>query len=199
MNGFDKRQQQKKQQILQAAFDLMNTDSGIKNIKIDDLVEQANVSKTSIFNYFGNKENVIQEVFKQFINNLAVQAKEIIARNDSFEETFIALSFNKGQLLQKINRQFYLDIMAYMVTKQGSDISILMNEYTHTTSNMMLDLFARGRKEGKIDSGYSDEFLLLYIQSFVEGVSNPKIYEQVLPYISEWTEVFLKGFAPVNK
>lgn len=64
---------------------------------------------------------------------------------------------------------------------------------------MIIDLFARGRKEGKIDSKYSDEFLLLYIQSFVEGVSNPKIYEQVLPYISEWTEVFLKGFAPVNK
>ena len=199
MNGFDKRQQQKKQQILQAAFDLMNTDRGIKNIKIEDIVEQANVSKTSIFNYFGNKENVIQEVFKQFINQMTAEATAIINRDNSFEETFIALSLNKARLLQKINRQLYLDMMAYMVSKQGSDISILMNEYTHITSNMIIDLFARGRKEGKIDLKYSDEFLLLYIQSFVEGVSNPKIYEQVLPYISEWTEVFLKGFAPVNK
>ena len=101
MNGFDKRQKQKKQQILQAAFDLMNTDRGIKNIKIEDIVEQANVSKTSIFNYFGNKENVIQEVFKQFINQMTIEATAIINRNDSFEETFIALSLNKARLLQK--------------------------------------------------------------------------------------------------
>lgn len=128
MNGFDKRQKQKKQQILQAAFDLMNTDRGIKNIKIEDIVDQANVSKTSIFNYFGSKENVIQEVFKQFINQMTIEATAIINRNDSFEETFIALSLNKARLLQKINRQLYLDMMAYMVSKQGSDISILMNE-----------------------------------------------------------------------
>lgn len=64
---------------------------------------------------------------------------------------------------------------------------------------MMLDLFHRGRKEGKVDLKYSDEFLLLYFQATVEGISNPQIYERVVPYTEEWTEILIKGIAPKGK
>jgi hypothetical protein len=61
---------------------------------------------------------------------------------------------------------------------------------------MLLDLFHRGRKEGKVDLKYSDEFLILYFQSLVEGMSHPTIYERMLPYSEEWTEILLAGMAP---
>ena len=60
----------------------------------------------------------------------------------------------------------------------------------------MLDLFHRGRKEGKVDLKYSDEFLMLYFQAMIEGISNPQIYEKILPYTAEWTELLVKGIAP---
>ncbi|OEH56329.1 hypothetical protein AQ616_02080 [Oceanobacillus sp. E9] len=72
----------------------------------------------------------------------------------------------------------------------------MINKFAENSYGMLLDLFHRGRKEGKVDLKYSDEFLLLYFQAIVEGISNPKIYERIVPYTEEWTELLIKGLAP---
>lgn len=196
MNGYEKRTQEKKNQVLEATFYLMNTATGIENLTMDDIAKNANVGKTSIFKYFGNKENLIKEVFEFFLNKIRETALEIMAENKPFEETLIAMSQNKINYLEKINKQFYLDLMDF-ATKKGDDgLSIMMQQYIKESYNIMLDLFHRGRKEGKVDLKYSDEFLLVYFQALVEGISSPHIYRKILPYTAQWTELLVKGIAP---
>jgi len=196
MNGYERRTQEKKNKVLEATFHLMNTDAGVENITMDDIAKNANVGKTSIFKYFESKENLIHEVFKYFLNKIGETAKEIMAEDRPFEETLIAMSQNKINYLQKINKQFYLDLMDF-VTKKGDDgISLMMKQYTKESYNIMLDLFHRGRKEGKVDLKYSDEFLMIYFQALVEGISSPHIYPKILPYTAQWTELLIKGIAP---
>ncbi|MBC1398997.1 TetR/AcrR family transcriptional regulator [Listeria fleischmannii] len=196
MNGFEKRTEEKKKSVLESAFALMNNDAGVKNLTIDDLVKEANVGKTTIFKYFGSKENIIHEVFIHFLNEMGDSAKAIMAQNKPFEETIIEMSQNKIRFLDKVNKQFYLDLMAYFTEKEDDGSTRIMAEYTKQSFDMMLDLFHRGRKEGKVDLKYSDEFLILYFQALVEGISNPSIYERILPYTEEWTELLVKGIAP---
>ncbi|WP_086348293.1 TetR/AcrR family transcriptional regulator [Candidatus Enterococcus clewellii] len=196
MNGFERRTEEKKSQVLQAAFELMNTDHGIENLTIDEVSKKANVGKTSIFTYFGNKEKLIHEVFIHSIEEMSNKAKKLMAENRPFEETLIAMSQNKIDYLEKINPQFYLDLMKYFTEKGDNGFTRMMEEYTKQSFNIMLDLFHRGRKEGKVDLKYSDEFLMLYFQAIIEGISNPQIYERILPYTAEWTEVLVKGIAP---
>lgn len=196
MNGFEKRTQEKKQRVLEATFNLMNTDAGIGNLTIDEIAKHANVGKTTIFKYFSNKENLMYEVFINFLDKMGETAKEIIGEDKPFEETLIAMSQNKINYLDKVNKQFYLDLMQYFTEKGDDGSSLIMSQYTKETFSIMLDLFHRGRKEGKIDLKYSDEFLLLYFQAIIEGISNPQIYERILPYTAEWTEILIKGIAP---
>ena len=33
-------------------------------------------------------------------------------------------------------------------------------------------------------------------KAMIEGISNPQIYEKILPYTAEWTELLVKGIAP---
>lgn len=196
MNGYEKRTQEKKNQVLEATFYLMNTATGIENLTMEDIAKNANVGKTSIFKYFGSKENLIKEVFEFFLNKIRETALEIMAENKPFEETLIAMSQNKINYLEKINKQFYLDLMDF-ATKKGDDgLSIMMQQYIKESYNIMLDLFHRGRKEGKVDLKYSDEFLLVYFQALVEGISSPHIYRKILPYTAQWTELLIKGIAP---
>lgn len=196
MNGFEKRTQEKKNQVLEATFNLMNTDAGIEKLTMDEIAEQSNVGKTTIFKYFGSKENLIYEVFKYFLNKMGDTARGIMAENKPFEETLIAMSQNKIQFLDKIKKEFYLDLMDY-VTKKGDDgLSVIMQQYAKESFNLMLDLFHRGRKEGKVDLKYSDEFLLIYFQALVEGISSPHIYDKIIPYTAQWTELMIKGIAP---
>ncbi|WP_163193491.1 TetR/AcrR family transcriptional regulator [Clostridium thermarum] len=196
MNGYEKRTQDKRNQVLEAAFELMSKDGGIENLTIDDVAKNAKVSKTSIFKYFGSKENLINEVFKYFLDKIGNTAREIMSKNMPFEETLIAMTQNKINHIKKINKQFYLDLMDFLTRKQDNGLSLLMEQYTKESYSIMLDLFHRGRKEGKVDLKYSDEFLLLYFQSIVEGISSPHIYERILPYTAQWTELLIKGIAP---
>ncbi len=196
MSGYEKRTQEKKNQVLKATFDLINKDSGIENLTIDEISKHAKVGKTSIFKYFGSKENLINEVFKCFLDKIEKTAQEIMAENKPFEETIIAMSKNKLNYIDKISRQFYLDMMDFYTKKKDDELSLIMQQCNERGLSMMIDLFHRGRKEGKVDLKYSDEFLFLYFQAIVEGISNPHIYRKILPYTEQWTELLIKGIAP---
>lgn len=196
MNGYEKRTQEKKNQVLEATFHLMNTDAGIENLTMDDISQNSNVGKTSIFKYFESKENLIYEVFKGFLNEMGETARKIMDENKPFEETIIAISQNKINYLEKVNKQFYLDLMDFFTKKDDEGSSLIMQEYTKESYSLMLDLFHRGRKEGKVDLKYSDEFLMIYFQALVEGISSPHIYKKILPYTAQWTELLIKGIAP---
>ena len=196
MNGYEKRTEDKKNKVLEATFHLMNTASGIENLTMDEIAKNANVGKTSIFKYFGSKENLIQEVFKYFLGKIGETAREIIAENKPFEDTLIAMSQNKINHLKNIDKQFYLDLMDTVTKRRDDGLSLMMQQYVKESYSIMLDLFHRGRKEGKVDLKYSDEFLLIYFQALVEGISSPHIYQKILPYTAQWTELLIKGIAP---
>lgn len=196
MNGFEKRREEKEAQILEATFNLLNTNTSQENITVEKIAEDAHVGKTTIFKYFDSKENLIRTVFKSYIEQMIEDAREIVYDNRSFEETLITLSQNKIKYLNKITQQFYLELMSYITEKNDDELSLLMEQFTKETQNMMLDLFHRGRKEGKVALKYSDEFLINFFQALVEGLSKPYVYEKMKPYTAEWTEILIKGVAP---
>ncbi len=196
MNGYEKRTEEKKNKVLEATFHLMNTTAGLENLTMDEIAKNANVGKTSIFKYFGSKENLIQEVFKYFLGKIGETAREIIAENKPFEDSLIAMSQNKINHLKNIDKQFYLALMDTVTKRRDDGLSLMMQQYVKESYSIMLDLFHRGRKEGKVDLKYSDEFLLIYFQALVEGISSPHIYQKILPYTAQWTELLIKGIAP---
>lgn len=198
MNGFEKRTEEKKKQIVKATFDIINSENGVAGLTIDEVIARTSVSKATVFKYFGNKEALIYQVFFEFMYKLKDSSKRIMEQNLSFEETLIKMSENKIDYLKRVDQQFYLDLMAYYTKRNNQQFSEMMDEYTKESLNMMLDLFHRGRKEGKVDLKYSDEFLLLYFQAMIEGISKPAIYSKLLPYTAEWTELLLKGISPNN-
>lgn len=195
MDGFQRRTEEKKKKVLETTFDLMNSsDDG--NVTMEEIAKHSNVGKTTIFKYFGSKDNLIHEVYRFFLDKLVEEAEEVLDENKSFEDTLIALTENKIRFFNRISNEFYSKMMGYITEKSEDGLSLMMQRYTQDSYSMILDLFHRGRKEGKIDLKYSDEFLLLYFQAIVEGISNPRIYEKATLYIEEWTEMLIKGIAP---
>ncbi|MFY9483763.1 MAG: TetR/AcrR family transcriptional regulator [Tissierellaceae bacterium] len=195
LNGFERRTQENKKRVLKAAFELMNV-SEDGNVTVDEIAKHSKVGKTTIFNYFGSKDNLVREVYKFFLSEAFSTAKEILDENKSFEDTLTELTQNKIRNLSKINDTFYKRMMEYITEKGDDGLSLMMRTYAQDNYSIMLDFFHRGRKEGKIDLKYSDEFLLLFFHALVEGLSHPDIYEKAINYIEEWSEVVIKGIAP---
>lgn len=196
MDGYEKRTAEKKQQVLQATFELMNTPTGVSGLKISDIVKESGISKATIFKYFGNKDNLIAAVFTDLLNRMGDGARAIMDADLPFVDTVIAMSKNKIHYLENVDKQFFIDLMDYVTEKKDDKLGTLMDEYSKISLDLMLDLFHRGRKEGKVALKYSDEFLLLYFEAIIAGISNPRIYSRLQPYTAEWTEIVLKGIEP---
>ena len=197
LNGFEKRTAKKKAQVLQAAFELMNTPAGVSGLTMSAVAERSHTAKATIFKYFESKENLIQEVFLHFIEQMRAKATEELAIPRPFEEQLMTMARLKTEMLEQAGDQFYQDLMSYYTKKDASPFAQAMEEYTQNSYNLMLDLFHQGRKEGKIDLKYSDEFLMIYMQAMIEGVTQPTIYQKIkVNYTENWTEMLLKSLAP---
>lgn len=199
MNGYEKRKEEKKKRILKAALELMNSKGRESSVTMEEIAKRANVAKTTLFKYFGSKDNLIREVYKNFFEEMSESAKAILAKNKPFEETLVELSQNKIKYLNQINQSFYMDMMHSITEKEDDGLSLMAKKISEENQGILLDLFHRGKKEGKVDLKYSDEFLMLYFRTIVEGISNPQIYEKIAPYTAEWTEMLIKGLAPTKK
>jgi AcrR family transcriptional regulator len=199
LNGFQKRTEAKKKQIIQATLQLLKAKGDEKNITMEEIAKQANVAKTTIFKYFGRKDNLIREVYQSFFEEMIESAKAILAKNKPFEETLIELSQNKIKYFHDMGYKIYVGMMKYITEKEDDGLSLMAKKLSIENQSILLDLFHRGKKEGKVDLKYSDEFLMLYFRTIVEGMSNPQIYEKIAPYTEEWTDMLMKGLAPNKK
>lgn len=200
MNGFEKRTQQKMQTIKDTAFALLNQPTGVEGLRMDTLAKEAGVSKATIFKYFHSKEKLIQQVFMDFLDRMGAESMTFLSQDLPFEEKLMALAKVKIQYLDTVDQQFFLDLMAHYSQKADAELAAKMHAYNQRYYDVMVQLLQQGRKEGKIDLKYSDEFLLLYLESMVQGVSDPTIYQKInVHYAEYWAEMLLKALAPTEK
>lgn len=200
MNGFEKRTQQKMQTIKDTAFALLNQPAGVEGLRMDILAKEAGVSKATIFKYFHSKEKLIQQVFMDFLDRMGAESMTFLSQDLTFEEKLMALAKVKIQYLDTVDQQFFLDLMAHYSQKADAELAAKMHAYNQRYYDVMVQLLQQGRKEGKIDLKYSDEFLLLYLESMVQGVSDPTIYQKInVHYAEYWAEMLLKALAPTEK
>ncbi len=197
MNGFEKRTQEKKARVLQSAFDLINTSQGVAGLTMAAVAKASGTAKATIFKYFESKEKLIQQVFIDYMEDLGQQAEIMLAQPMSFEEKLVTMAKLKVRHLERVDQQFFVDMMDLYTQEDDPELAAVMAAYTKRSYNLMLDLFHQGRKEGKIDLKYSDEFLMLYMEAMVRGVAAPEIYRQInIHYTEDWTEMLMKSLAP---
>ncbi len=62
MNGFQKRREQKKQQILRSLHNMI-MNRNFQEIGVREIAKEAGVSPASIYNFFGSKEELAKQIF----------------------------------------------------------------------------------------------------------------------------------------
>lgn len=177
MNGFDIRKQKKIKDILVAAFDLFRID-GIDAVKITDIAEKANVSKVSIYNYFGTKEELARRVMFDYMDKKAEEFKIFMSGNLSFKEKY---------------KLMYTESMDSMDEVTGGETEGLINNtmlsspqaqqfmQTYSETKIMplyIKFIEQGKCEGEINSEVPTETILMYIQTFNGILSGPLSIQQ---------------------
>lgn len=160
MNGFQLRREKKMEDILEAAFELFSA-NGIKNVSITEIAEKANVSRVSIYNFFGSKEKLVRQSCFYFMDKIMKDLQLLVKSDLSFQEKFEKMFSISIESANDISEDFYQS----QFLKDPIVLEFLEEYKNNKSIPLLMDLIDQGKKEGYIDSELSSEAILLYINS----------------------------------
>jgi AcrR family transcriptional regulator len=195
MDGFKRRSELKKTSILSAALDLFMK-YGIKKVSVAEIAKAASVSQVTIYNYFGSKDKLVDEVITYYIDDVWNEYEEIIKSDVDFSKKISQFIFNKKMSASSIHEEIYNYIMVEFTSGEKSYIEEF---YTDKALPEMIKLFEQAKKEGQIDPTISNEAILAYIQMYREFLQQKDVYEHILPLTEDLTKLFFYGIVGSRK
>lgn len=190
MDGFEKRREQKKKDILNAALALFMK-YGIQKVSITEIAKKANVSQVTIYNYFESKDNLVRLVFKFYVDQVWDEQKHLLVNDLPFNEKIKKIIFEKGIAANQISERFFQDFMKDYASGQ----SYVEEIYQKEALPLFIKLFNEGREQGYIDSEISNEAILFYLKMFQEYLQQEDVATMTLPIAEDLTKLFFYGIA----
>lgn len=192
MNGFERRKEQKRESIIQAALDLF-MQYGFKKVSVNDIAIKANVSPVTIYNHFENKDNLVYEVIRYQLGSMMENYKSIIYGDGTFPEKIRAIVFNKVEVASQFRGELaFITFRDNSIYKQP-----LLEEFEQQALEITLDLFGEGKSEGYIGKDISEQTLIIYFDILRSGISSStRLYTDEESYpriVRELNELFLYG------
>lgn len=167
MNGFERRKEQKKESIRRAALELFQT-YGFKKVSINDIAQKAGVSQVTIYNHFGSKDELVRDVVKNLFYGMVSKYRDIIKEGTPFPEKLEAIVFDKSELIGKFHGELTQTALSQDPEMRQFVASIWQGEI----NQLLIDLFADGKKQGYISLDLSQEAILTYYEILRQGMYN---------------------------
>jgi AcrR family transcriptional regulator len=183
----------KKQQILTSAIGLFNRTHDVKRVSLETIAREAHVSPTTIYNYFGTRENLLYEVIKILVQENMESSRELIRSNISFPEKLIGLTNVKLNLATNVNNE----ILDTLVTQDKSIAPFIDEIYQNEIRPLWQEIIAEGKEQGYVDASLDDEALLVYMDILKAGSVNIdllKNWSENMRLIQQLSHIIFYGF-----
>jgi len=183
-----------RQRIITAAVSLFRHTHNVKKVSLETIAREAGVSPATIYNNFGNRENLLYEVIK-------VLVKENIERNSSIVRSDIPFPQKiSGIMSGKLDMASQLDseLINKMVSQDITIAPFIDKIYENEIKILWHELIIAGKKEGYIDDALDDKILLIYLDVVKEGLGARKnVFQDIkdnLNLIKQLTQIMFYGF-----
>ena len=187
-DGFEKRTEAKKQDILKVAKELF-TERGVTDVGISEIAARAHVSQVSIYNYFGDKNALAKEAFMEILDTELSKFEEILDRDIPFYEKF--------KILSESNRCRFLDIkkspFRQDALRDKAFHRLFEESLTVKSVSAYMKLIELGKREGAIDKEIPDDAIRDFIMQLVYFMQKPELFQENAEYISGFFKLLLHG------
>ncbi|GAA0342591.1 TetR/AcrR family transcriptional regulator [Bacillus carboniphilus] len=188
MDGFQRRREQKKLDILDASLNLF-LKYGIQKVSISEIAKEANVSQVTIYNYFENKHKLIQEAFIYYVDKTMNEFEKVLNAEIPYPEKIKSIIFNKKEAATEINKEFY----EYMMKQYSTEGNYIEQVYAQKALPAFIQLFEEGKQQGYVDPNLSNEAILFYVQMLKEYFQQEHVYQKAFPLTEEIASIFFYG------
>ncbi|QNF29827.1 TetR/AcrR family transcriptional regulator [Metabacillus elymi] len=188
MDGFQRRREQKKRNILEAALTLF-MEYGIQKVSISEIAKKANVSQVTIYNYFESKHQLIHDVFIYYIEKSYTHFEKIVIADIPFPEKIKQFIFSKKETAKQIHEELYQHLMKEYA-QEGNYIESL---YAQKVIPLFTHLLNEGKEQGFVDPNLSNEAILFYVKMMSDYIQREEVYQSILPMTEDITNILFYG------
>lgn len=175
MDGFEKRREQKKESIRRAALDLFQA-HGFRKVSVSEIARRAGVSQVTIYNYFGNKEALVNDVIRWFIGILVERYLAVMTSDRPFAGKLEEIVFDKSEIAAQFHGELLTTFIRTNPDLQGW-VEKMMGEKIKPAVE---DFFRTGIREGFIDASLSTGTIMTYFEIIRRGFyGSPELVDRV--------------------
>jgi AcrR family transcriptional regulator len=187
-SGFERRTQQKREAILDAAQTLF-FERGIGNVAVTEIARQAHVSPVTIFSYFGTKQALAREVMKRYMDRAMAEAEYVLTLDAPFQEKLTRLFVAQARHSNQVGERF-----AQSLAWDDPEMQALYRRYAEERSiPFFRALVEQGKVAGAIRQDMSFEAIVAYILTFQEILSRPDFLKSDSAYKADLAHLFYFG------
>ena len=197
MDGFERRKEQSRGKILHAAETLF-IKHGINKVSVDDIARKAGVSKVTIYNLFGSKENLVHDCRLTVINRIAGHSRKILTWKKSYLEKVQDIIQYWIDISDKYNTEAISpELLGSLEPQSDPEMKKFQGEF----QNLFLEFIKDGKKQGDLNPDISDEAASIYLEIFMQGIkASPEIHARFHsdPKLArDLFSLMLYGFSPI--
>lgn len=192
-NTLTEKQQKRYDRIIGIA-EAMMYQQGFYKLSLTELTNKLAVSRSTIYEFFGSKEGLVEVIVNNISNNLNHSLSEIVKSKEiSSSEKFIQLAQVQSQNLNANCYRLFNDLKIHMphIFKQFEA------GRKERESNGYKRLIEQGLKEGIFDQKYSKDFLVQLYLKMGQLTADTDILEYIslnkVEAMEAIIQVFLKG------
>ncbi|WP_226666338.1 TetR/AcrR family transcriptional regulator [Metabacillus litoralis] len=195
MNGFEKRAEKIKGKIKHTTLELLSNMEP-RNIRITDIANSAKVSQVTIYNYFGSKDDLINEALKSYYVDTLTEYEQYISNSEhTFQETIRYIMFQKKETVHKFSANKLNEIML-----QNPEMKKFVEEiYSSRVLPLVVKMIDNAKQRNEIKRDIPASLILFYINIFSDKTEEllkmSNSYQSEEKYIEDLLNLFFYGLA----
>ena len=129
--------------ILQAA-QIYIVEQGLMHITTPKIAEKAGVSVGSLYQYFENKEEIIQELLRRKSENLGLALKQMVITQEQLSiQEIIPLSIQFGFDVMRAERGFFIEVLKHWHGYNNSEAAQILEKHFFEVGMYLFNRFYR--------------------------------------------------------
>jgi TetR/AcrR family transcriptional regulator, cholesterol catabolism regulator len=166
----------KNKPIINAAIELFSHTHDFRRVSLEAIAKEAHISPTTIYNNFGTRENLINEVIKTLILDNLNRTRDLINSCLPFPQKLMGII--NGKL--NMNREVSSEIINKLVSQDKTIALFVEQMYQKEIKPLWKQIVIEGKNEGYIDPELDNEALLIYLDVLQAGFkSRPELLEGI--------------------
>ncbi len=182
----------KKRQLIESAMELFFR-HGVKRVTVEEIGQNANVSKMTFYKYFENKWGIAKVLLEVLFSEGFRQYDAIMAEPTSYAEKLEQIMALTTGILQTFGDVFLAELM-----DSSSPLHDFFMKKQTEARHLSVDFFRRAQEAGQLRSDVEMQLLVFMLEHLSELIDHPE-FKAIMPNMEdracELASVFFYGFS----